>query len=293
MRSVMSKLALPAIVLILTISGCGIAHSAQAQSRPKVWSLERMGEGAFLGIQMEDVTAQNMSKYKLSSEVGVIVRSVEKGSPAENAKIQENDVILEYSHTPALSAVQLARLVRETPAGRKVDISLSRDGKRINVTAEIGMRRDITVTDQFGGGDENMPGPGGSEGGPYPFRMPDGRGFAFGPLPGNPADAKPRLGVSVQPLTSQMADFLVVPGKEGVLVVSVEPASAAAGKLKAGDVIVRANDHAIATPEALRSAVARAADGKMDLKVIRNKAEIDVLVTFPEEDSPGQRGHRL
>ena len=45
---------------------------------------------------MKDVTADDVSKYKLSSERGVIVSSVIKGSPAETANLKEEDVILEF-----------------------------------------------------------------------------------------------------------------------------------------------------------------------------------------------------
>ena len=85
--------------------------------------------GAYLGIQMADVTASNMSQYKLSSERGVIVRSVVKGSPAEAANLQNGDVILEFAGYPVWSSLQLSRLVQETPVGRKVELIVSRDGK--------------------------------------------------------------------------------------------------------------------------------------------------------------------
>jgi S1-C subfamily serine protease len=52
--------------------------------------------GAYLGITMEDVTAVNMSQYKLNSERGVIVRSVQPGSPAEKATLKEKDVLMEF-----------------------------------------------------------------------------------------------------------------------------------------------------------------------------------------------------
>jgi serine protease Do len=293
MRFAVSKLAFPAMAFALMISGHGIMPSAHAQSRPKVGAMEMMRGGSFLGIQMEDVTAQNMSSYKLSGELGVIVKSVEKGSPAENAKLQENDVILEYSHVQVLSAMQLTRLVGETPVGRKVDLVVSRDGKKTTLGVQIGSREENARMNRFGDEGGDMTGSFNPERRSFQFRMPDGRGFAFGPLPNDSVGTKPRLGISIQSLTDQMAEFLGVPGKQGVLVASVEKGSVAEGKLKAGDVIVRADDRAITTPEDLRSAVARVSEGKMDLKIIRNKAEISVTVNLPGDDSSGQRGHRL
>jgi len=58
-------------------------------------------------------------------------------------------------------------------------------------------------------------------------------------------------------------------------------------------VIVRANDKILNDPRDLQSEIARVSEGKVDLKVVRNKAEISVVVNLPEKGSSGQRGERL
>jgi len=292
MRIVMRSFAVFALGLIL--AGTGMMPSAQAQSISKSRSIRVIqGGGSYLGIQMEDVTSKNMADYKLSTESGVIVKSVEKGSPAESAKLQANDVILEYARTQVISATQMGRLVRETPPGRKVDLLVSRDGKKITLNAEIGKREESVSENRIGEGIEEMPGIDGQDERTFQFRLPDGRSFNFPRTPDETSTARPRLGVSVQELTDQMAEFMGVPGKKGVLVMSVESGSAADGKLKAGDVIVRANDKILNDPRDLQSEIARVSEGKVDLKVVRNKAEISVVVNLPEKGSSGQRGERL
>ena len=111
------------------------ALQAQPQSAGSVSS--PMG-GSYLGIEMENVNAENMALYKLTDERGVIVRTVEKGSPAEAANLQERDVILGYAGTPVFSTMQMMRLVQETPEGRKVNLVASRDGKKLDLTVKIG-----------------------------------------------------------------------------------------------------------------------------------------------------------
>src|SRR5512137_1051344 len=87
MRIVMRSFAVFALGLIL--AGTGMMPAAQAQSISKSRSIRVMqGGGSYLGIQMEDVSSKNMADYKLSTESGVIVKSVDKGSPAESAKLQ-------------------------------------------------------------------------------------------------------------------------------------------------------------------------------------------------------------
>jgi serine protease Do len=231
---------------------------------------------------MEDVTATNMSKYKLSSERGVIVRLVMKGSPAEAAGLQEDDVLLEFGGYPVWSSLQLSRLVEETPVGRKVDLVVSRDGKRMNLTARLatrdGRRADNRMEQPFWW----SPGPGFRS---FQFRFPD--------APEGELDArqKPRLGVTLQPLTDQLGEFLGVPSKKGALVASVANGSPSAGKLKSGDVIISADGRTIDSPEDLTRLVGDKAEGAVTLKVIRNKKEITVVIDLPADEH--QKGYKL
>jgi serine protease Do len=232
--------------------------------------------GAYLGIQMEDVTADNMSTYKLNSERGVIVRSVQKGSPAEAANIKANDVILEYGGNPVWSTMQFRRLVQETPPERNVDLVVSRDGKRLNPKVQIG-NLDREANNQAG----RFPG----------IIVPDGRSFQFR-FPGIPdrrfearPEGRPRLGVTLQPLTDQLREFFGVPDKKGALVSSVASGSPSDGKLKPGDVIVQADATNIDSPDDLVRFMDGRPTGDIALKVIRNKKEIAVTVTLPAAES--------
>lgn len=269
------------------------APSSQAQANRGTRVVTVEDDGSYLGVEMEDVTASNMATYKLGAERGVIVRSVEKGSPAEAASLQENDVILEYGGTPVFSAAQFSRMVRETPVGRKVDLVVSRDGKRLNLSAKTGERKGGSV--RVGRGFNVLPGERGWQG--YRFEGPDDRIFNF-QLPGGPGNAfffpgvqgKPRLGVEVQALTPQMADFLGVSGKKGVLVASVSDNSPASGKLKAGDVILRADDKAIEDPGDLTGVLTKKESGaKVDLRIVRDKKELTVSVELTKTDEPAKR----
>jgi len=298
LKSKVFWLAVTGIVLITAGGGMLFAQ------KPKVVrSFSFDEEHSYLGITMDNVTAENMADYKLSAERGVIVRSVEKGSPAEAAGLQEKDVILEYAGTPVLSTMQLARLVQETPPGRKVTLTVSRDGKANTLTAKVDRREGI---EWFGAGKNPMimPAPdsepefgfsgpegkffrfrGGPGSGPFAFTLPGGKGFSEG---------KPRLGITLQNLTDQLAEHMGVPGKKGVLVAEVSQGSpAAAANLKAGDVIIKAEGKNIEEPEDLTSAVRQKQPGdKIELKVIRDKKEITLMVELPKENRKSG-GYRL
>lgn len=237
--------------------------------------------GAWLGISMEDVGADAASLQGPEMQRGVVVRSVSPGSPAVDAGIREGDVIVEYGPFPVWSASQLSRLVRETPVGRKVDLVLHRAGKRMTLTA--------TLAERGGALPDNLrnrakPEP---ERRQFLFRMPEGRRGDAEPAPAG----KPRLGVTLQPLTEQLAEFLGVPGKKGALVSSVIAGTAGEGRLRPGDVIVTADGREIAGPEELTRAVSGAPAGEMRLGIIRDKKESVVTVDLPAD--PDSKGYRL
>jgi len=273
-----------AVVAFLLVCGVALPISYAQQSRSLPLVMQVNSSGSYLGIQMDDVTAANMSKYKLSSEKGVIVRSVQKRSPAEDAKLQEDDVILEYGGYQVWSASQFARLVEETPVGRKVDLVVSRDGKRITLAAQIGTHEsrrsenpmEILPDDRSGQFFHN-----------FPFRL-------------NPRDQdlkepaqKPRLGMQLLPLTDQLAEHFGVPGKKGALISSVEEGSPAQGKLLSGDVITRADSKEIRDPEDLIRSVNEKSEGSLTLKVIRDKKDITVVINLPALPAEEGKGIKL
>ena len=125
---------LAALLVMVVVVAVTVAQTERPRGATRIYLNE---PAPYLGVEIEDVTAENMSSYKLPSERGVIVRSVEKESPAGYADLKNNDVIVEYAGTPVFSAAQLTRLVSETPPGRKVDLVISRDGAKMTVTAKI------------------------------------------------------------------------------------------------------------------------------------------------------------
>ena len=265
----------------LLFGGVSLLRSGDGAAPQVFWSTV---DGSSLGIEMEDVTADSVPKFKLSGETGVIVRSVVKGSPAEAAQLQENDVILEYAGIPVFSTFQFSRMVADTPVGRTVDLTVSRDGRKLNLKVKLAERRGSTPAASLELLPRNLrrqfevirPGTGA-----FQFSVPNERGLAFSVT----RAGRPELGATVETLTDQMADFLAVPGKKGVLVTTVREDSPAASKLKAGDVITAIDGKTVAGPSELAQAVARKEPGSVaELKIIREKKETTVTVELPKSN---------
>ena len=83
-----------------------------------------------------------------------------------------------------------------------------------------------------------------------------------------------------------MADFLGIPGKEGVLILetlSSTPAEAAG--LQAGDVILSVNGHGVTSPVEL---IEHIADGENEIEFARNKQISSVKVKVGEDELKSQ-----
>lgn len=232
------------------------------------------GRGSQLGVSVRDFDPSVQGKS------GAIVEEVREGSAAEKAGIRKGDVIAEFDGERVRGVRHLTRLVSETPEGRSVTAVVERDGKRL----------DVTVTPEsgamaFGGRDfelvvppmrfEHLPGiekelrrelerslP---REGTWSFRGRPGEAFSFR------MHERGRLGVSIQPLEGQLAEYFGT--STGVLVNSVEPDSPAAkAGLKAGDVVTAVNGKAVSEPSELIEAVREAGDGAtLSIDIVRDR----------------------
>ncbi len=248
------------------------------------------GGGGFLGVGLEDVDGDAR---------GAKVRTVEPDSAAEKAGLEDGDVIVRFDGVDVRSARQLARLVRETPSGREVDIEVMRGGATRTLTATLGEGRHLP---HDGGGTHRLhAGPGDVfmpemedldieiapelPHGPHVFRWhgDDGRDFTIGWPP-----ARPRLGIRFIEIGDQLADYFGLAADEGVLVTAVEPDTPAAkAGIKAGDVILEFDGKAIRDGAQLRQEVRETEGGAaVAMKVQRDGKALDVQVTLPQPETP-------
>ncbi|HEV8202218.1 MAG TPA: PDZ domain-containing protein, partial [Candidatus Polarisedimenticolia bacterium] len=235
--------------------------------------------GSWLGVQIADVDMDRGKELGLKDVHGAEVQSVSAGSPAEEAGIKEGDVITEYQGTRIEGVAQLTRLVRETPAGRTAHVEVWRNGSSKDLTVQMKER-------EHDGDDEDLPGH-------MQIFTDDGDGdgkmtWFHTPTPPEPPDInleeleglqdklsimglpgmRPRLGVTVDTVGKQLADYFGVKQGSGVLVTSVGKGSAAeAAGIKAGDVIVKVDDEAVSDAGDLHMAMRHRRDKALTLTV--------------------------
>jgi S1-C subfamily serine protease len=224
--------------------------AASAQARGMVQLLEEptpllhSTSQGYLGVELADVDQQKAQALKLKDMRGAVITLIDHDAPAGQIGLRVNDVILQLNGQAVEGAEQLRRMLREIPAGRKVTLEISRDGSLQTLTAQLADRRimERDVWNKIGtGGDVYTQAPPGmgffSGGGNAPlsggFHMP-----FFG--------SSLNVGALVEPLTSQMAEYLGVPGGLMVRQVARKSEAASAG-LKAFDVILKVGSEPIAT----------------------------------------------
>lgn len=226
-------------------------------------------DGGYMGVYLEEVTPERKKELGLSEERGAIVMKVLKGSPAEKAGLKENDVIVSFNGRRVDSVMELQRLFKETPPGRSVTMEVIRGGVPSSLTATMGKRgfddiREWTVPNSK---EFFTPAPGTMV---LPFGGNDVNGMPFG---------RPRIGISVEPLTDQLATFFGLKDGGGVLVSEVnENSPAAKAGLRAGDVIIAVGSVEVSGIDDLRSELSKNAGGTIPIKVMRDHHEMTLTV---------------
>lgn len=263
--------------------------------------------GGWLGVRVEDVDDARAEELGLTGPRGAMVAGVEEESPAAEAGLREGDVIVSFDGEAVRSVAELVRLVRETPTGRSVPVEVMRDGERRSLSATVGDRpgprafrfrvgpdgmEDVELRLERLG--ERLSGErmarvherveramerAREHAEDFEFDLEDGDVHVFR------VSARPRLGVQLQSLTDQLAEYFGVSERGGVLISAVRDGSpASAAGLRAGDVVVAFDGEEIEDAGDLMRAVREAEAGSATVTVVRRGQEREITVELPEED---------
>jgi S1-C subfamily serine protease len=195
----------------------------------------------YLGVDFVDVDQEKAQSLKLKEVRGAVITLIDHDAPAGQAGMRVNDVVIQLNGQNVEGAEQLKRMLKEIPPGHKVSIEVSRDGNVQTMAVELVDHRVLghDIWKKIGhDGDDAAPSTlgmltgTGDASAPSVFKMP-----IFG--------STLNVGAMVEPLTSQMADYLGVPN--GLMVKQVARKSEAAAALKAFDVILKVGSDAIST----------------------------------------------
>jgi serine protease Do len=200
----------------------GIGFAIPVNSAKRIVSKLIKGEEieyGWLGITIQDIDPKLANYMKLSSAEGVLVVNVLKGGPAERAGIKNSDVIVEFDSRKIRDTKDLLKVVGQASVGGKASVVVMRDKKTQALEVTIG-------------------------------RRPAEEELVSAPGTGEKEAAKSWRGLVVKDLNEAIARRFNVEERQGVVVVDIEPNSAAdeAG-IVVGDVIVELNEAKISNKD--------------------------------------------
>lgn len=185
-------------------------------------------ERGYLGVQIVPVTEDVADSLGLARNRGELVQTVQPGQAAANAGLQPGDVVVKVDGQEVSPDNTLSFIVANTAPGKRIPIEVIRNGKRMTLTATVGKRpsEEELAKQTFA--------PGAPDQDDRFNRAPEKQGEGL---------AERALGLSVLPMTPQIASQIGLPADTRGLVISVVDVSSDAGAkgLQRGDVILSAN----------------------------------------------------
>lgn len=229
--------------------GIGFSMASNVVSKV-VEQLEEFGETrrGWLGVKIQPVTQDIADSLGLADARGAMVTDVPTG-PALDAGMKAGDVITSFAGGEVKDPRDLVRRVADAPVGEAVDVTVQRGGDPVELKITLG-RREL------------------AEGG----STDDG-----GKPAGDAATASQLLGMTLAPLTADLADQMGIEREtRGLVVQQVDPEGAAADKgLMPGDLITEAGQQPVASLGDLEARVneAKEAGRKSILVLVRREGE--------------------
>ena len=210
--------------------GFAIPTNSVKELLPQLKDKGRVVRG-YLGTTVQKITPEIADSLGLKQQHGALVADVMRGSPAERAGIKTGDIITEFNSKEVKDSAELPALVARVAPGTTASIKVLRDGKEISLPITVGEMKDTEVATAGEEGD---------------------------------------LGLTVQPLTPEVAQGMGLNRAEGLVITEVKPGSAAddAG-LREGDVITEVNRRPVKTLADYNREMARSNKGQSVLFLVR------------------------
>jgi len=216
----------------------------------------------WLGIRFDKVTFE--------------IVEVEEESPAELAKLELGDIILQIQGKDVTSGEMIVHEIRSRKPGQIITLKIERDGKETEVRVKLD---EYTEEDVWREMEQRFP----------RLFVPESRkmivteprqklrlGF----------ETRKYIGVNLEPLNMELAEYFGVKEGKGLLVGGVgEDTPAAKAGLKVGDVLVKADGKELAVTSDLTRILQEKEKGdKIKLEFYRDKKKRSVEVEIAEEE---------
>jgi serine protease Do len=210
--------------------GFAIPANSVKDLLPQLENKGRIVRG-FIGTSVQKLTPEIADTMGLKDARGALVAEVTKGGPSERAGLKAGDVIVEFDRKAIKDSADLPQQVARVAPGTTVPVKILRDGKELSLTLTVGEMKDTEIAASTQEGD---------------------------------------LGLTVQPVTPQLAESLGLERAQGLVITAVTPGSAAdeAG-LRSGDLITEINGRPVKTLADYSREMARSEKAKSVLFLVK------------------------
>jgi serine protease Do len=201
-----------------------------------------------LGVGIQSVTPALAAALRLREQRGVLVNSVEPGSPAERAGLHPGDVVIALNGAPVDDPNKFRNQIAALAPGTEVTLTVVRNSRSQELRARLGQleintNKETAKATPSGGGQDS----GGGE-----------------------------LGLSVEPFTPALAAQIGLPrDAHGLIVIGVDPyGPAAEAGIRPMDLIVEVNHARVGSAPELRAALGRSGGGPALLLLERDGQKV-------------------
>ncbi len=243
--------------IIASGQGIGFAvPSTMAQKIIKQLREDKKVTRGWLGVSIQPITEDMAKALERENTEGALIASTFKDQPGDKAGIKSGDIITRINGKKIKDSNDLLHMIAGFAPGETIKITLWRKGKTVNLKATLTERDSKKLADSGGN------------------RKQEDRSTDL-------------LGMQVRPLKKAEAKALNMESAKGLLITSISQGSPAqeAG-LRAGDVIVEANQQEVSRGRHLENIIEKEGKEKGVLLLLIQRKENTLFVTLevPEEE---------
>lgn len=200
----------------------------------------------WLGVSIQDLTPELAEYYRIKDGKGALVGEVFKGDPADKAGIKAKDVIVAVDGNEIENSRDLSHRIAQVSVGKTIALKIIRNGKERTFRVQIAQRTDEKET-------------------------------LASDAPVEEAD----LGMTVSPLTPDLAREFALSDDEGVVVVDVKKGgSADKADVRPGDLILEIDHKPVRNMDDYQSQIREMKEGDtLSLLVKRKRSFLALNIT--------------
>jgi predicted metalloprotease with PDZ domain len=320
------------LALLACAAACGSAFAQSAsvgsqqipQSNSTTQNAEfnpvQLNDRGYVGVYLGDLNVERAKDLGLKEIRGAVVGRVEEGSPAANAGLQENDVIIAFNAERVQNRAHFYHLLVNSQPGSSVLLGISRGGAEQRLEMVLGQRRNVSDPCQRLFSEANAHLASAAESHKLAeearkkgeesesrrlfdeekmFRQLAEESRAYiegeirdGKIPECQPSRRPgysfnsnryQIGVSVTPLSAQLADFFkAARGSALITEVRAGELGERAG-LKAGDCIVRVAGKTVNSTSDIDRMLNQESSGELEFVIVRDRSERKIRIKLDQK----------